>query len=171
MISLKFFGAIMVIAGCGGFGFRMAALYIREEKCLREFICVLDFMQCELQYRLTPLPDLCRQAAMQSRGIIREILLQLTRELEDQLSADVEQCVCATVNKVKNIPQSTLDLMGVLGRSLGRYDIEGQLRGLEGVRAEARLTLEQLSRNKDARIRSYQTLGLCTGAAIAIIIV
>ncbi len=171
MISLKLFGAVMVIAGCGGFGFRMASLYIREEKSLREFVGVLDYMQCELQYRLTPLPDLCRQGAMQSRGVVREILLNLTRELEDQIFADVEQCVCTTIKKVKNIPQSTLAMLEILGRSLGRFDIEGQLRGLEAVRAEARLTLEQLSKNKEARIRSYQTLGLCAGAAIAIIVV
>ena len=55
-MSFKWIGALMVVAGCGGVGFTMAAAYIREEWALRSLIGALDYMTCELQYRLTPLP-------------------------------------------------------------------------------------------------------------------
>jgi len=49
--------------------------------------------------------------------------------------------------------------------------MEGQLKGLESVRQECRRQVETLSYNRDARLRSYQTLGLCAGAALAILFV
>ena len=170
-MSIKLIGAILVIVGCGGVGFRMAALQMREEKVLREYIGLLDYMECELQYRRTPLPDLCRQTASQGKGVLRDVFLSFTQELEDQVSPNVESCMKVVLNKIRNIPASTLLMLELLGTSLGRFDIEGQLRGLEAVRKESRRLLEHLSVNRDVRLRSYQTLGLCAGAALAILFV
>lgn len=50
---IKIFGSILVIAGCGGFGFKIAAARRKEEKTLRNLISALDFMECELQYRMS----------------------------------------------------------------------------------------------------------------------
>ena len=170
-MSVKLVGAVLVIVACGGFGFRMAALHIREENNLRELIGVLDYMECELQYRMTPLPELCRQGAAQCKGCLRLVFHRLTEELEDQISPNVENCVNAVLNKEKNIPEITGQMLELLGRSLGRFDIDGQLRGLESVRQEARRNLGLICENKDLRLRTYQTLGLCTGAALAILFV
>ncbi len=170
-MSIKILGAVLVIAGCGGFGFQIASMYLKEEKTLRQLIGLLDYMECELQYRLTPLPDLCRQAARESSGVLRSIFLTLTQELEDQISPDVEHCISAALAKVKKIPKSTFEALEMLGSSLGRFDLEGQLKGLEAVRQECRRKLLQMTDNKDVRLRSYQTLGLCAGAALAILFV
>jgi hypothetical protein len=57
----------------------------------------------------------------------------------------------------------------MLGTSLGRYDLQGQLNGIESVRIRCRSDLEELERNRDVRLRSYQRLGLCAGCALAIL--
>ena len=56
-------------------------------------------------------------------------------------------------------------------QNLGKFDMSGQLRGLENARNVCRENLELLMYNKDRRLRSYQTLGLCAGAAVAILFV
>lgn len=170
-MSLKWIGAILVIMGCGGFGFKLAASHMREEKTLRQLIGALDYMECELQYHLTPLPMLCRQAAAESSGVICQVFLMLARELEDQVSPDVQRCMNAALSKVKDIPALTLDALTHLGCSLGRFDIAGQLKGLESVRQDCRRRLDELNKNRDVRIRNYQTLGLCAGAALAILFI
>ena len=58
-----------------------------------------------------------------------------------------------------------------LGKNLGNFDMAGQLQGLEYARTLCRENLEKLMHNKESRLRSYQTLGLCAGAAIAILFV
>ena len=170
-MTLKLIGAILIVAACAGFGWKLAAMHAREEKSLRQLISVLDFMECELQYRLTPLPELCRQAASESTGPLKEVFLILCQELEDQILPDVGLCMNCAIAKVKNIPKLTCEALQMLCSSLGRFDLQGQLKGLEAVRRSCRNDLEGLCQNKDVRRRSYQTLGLCAGAALAILFV
>lgn len=171
VMSWKWIGAILIIVGCGGFGFSIAAAQRREEETLRRLICALDFMECELQYRLTPLPDLCAAAAKDSSGCIREVLMNLSRELDAQISPDVSSCMQAALSEELDIPKHTREALIMLGQSLGRFDLDGQLKGLESVRGNCRCQLEVLTTNKEPRLRSYQTLGLCTGAALAILLI
>ena len=58
-----------------------------------------------------------------------------------------------------------------MGTSLGTFDAEGQIKSLEAVRTEALALKEQQSHNLNERLRSYQTLALCAGAALAILLV
>lgn len=166
----KVLGAVLIVTACGGFGFKQAANHLREERVLRQLTAILDYMECELQFRLTPLPQLCRQAAQQASGCIGKFFLALAQELEDQLCPDVDGCVQSALIKQPELPKLTRDILDHLGHTLGRFDIQGQLRGLESTRQECRRNLEELGRNKQARLRGYQTLGLCAGAALAILL-
>lgn len=170
-MSWKWIGAIMVIVSCGGFGFSLAAAHRAEEITLRQLIFALDYMECELQYRLTPLPDLCRAAAMEQHGCVREVFLKLSGELDAQVSPDVERCMQAAISTSEYIPKHTKEAFADLGKTLGRFDLSGQLKGLEQVRAACRRELEALRTNREPRLRSYQTLGLCAGAALAILLI
>ena len=170
-MNFKWIGALLVIAGCGGVGFTMAAAYKREEWTLRSLISALDFMACELQFRLTPLPALCRQAGKECKGVIGKVLTTLAWELESQISPDADSCMYAALARTENIPPETEKALRLLGTSLGRFDLEGQLKGLEQVRSHCRRELDRLSQDRDQRIRGYQTLGLCAGAALAILFV
>ena len=168
---LKLLGAVMIITGCGGIGFRIAANHRQEEKNLRQLIGILDYMECELQYRLTPLPELCRQAAKEFSGLLGKVFSELALEMETQVSPDLDTCMCIAVEKSPKLTPFAREELLLLGKSVGRFDMEGQLKGLEAVRQDCRRQLEGLSCNRDTRLRSYQTLGLCAGAALAILFV
>ena len=168
---MKIIGAVLIVAACGGFGFMVAISHRKEEKSLRELLLLLDYMECELQYRLTPLPMLCRQAAEEGSTQIHRAFMYLSQELEQQVSPDVCRCMSAALIKSKELPRFTHKAMLMLGHSLGRFDLDGQLKGLAFVRQQCSQDLDKLCRNKDARLRSYQTLGLCAGAAMAILLV
>lgn len=168
-MTYKWIGAVLVIAGCGGFGFSLAASHKREEAALRQLIRVLRFMQWELQYRLTPLPELCRQAAGEARGQVRDVILYLAAELERQEQADASACMKSALARSCDLPRRVRRLLMQLGRCLGRFDLTGQLEGLESVRSACKAELKEMGKNRDVRLRSYQTLGLCAGAALAIL--
>lgn len=165
----KCIGAVLIVAGCATCGFSIAAGQLRAENMLRELTRVLDFMECELQYRLTPLPELCHQAGQESAGSVRRVFLALAQELEAQLSPDVCSCMRAAVGRVTELPIEVRGALLHLGSSMGRFDLVGQLKGLESVRAECREKLEKLTHDRETRLRSYQTLGLCAGAALVIL--
>ena len=166
----KWMGAMLVIAGCGSVGFRMAWAHKREERLLRDLKNALDFMACELQYRLTPLPDLCRLAGNNQKNPVGEIFHRLSRELERQILPDVAYCMNQAL-KGGELPKRVWEGFCLLGKNLGCFDLQGQLKGMEMVRDYCDRELEAMGRNREERLRSYQTLGLCAGAALAILFV
>jgi len=170
-MSIKVFGALCVIAGCGGWGFLVATQYLQRIRLLRQLVCALDYMECELHYHSTALPELCRNTALQCRGRIKLLFSLLSEELESQISPDVSLCMVSAVEKSGDLPQSIRQVCQALGQSLGKFDLIGQLKGLETARRECREILHVLLENKATRLRSYQTLGLCAGAAIAILFI
>lgn len=171
VMQIRLIGAIMVVIGCSAFGFILAAMHKREVRTLRQLICVLDYMECELQYRLTPLPDLMRQSALESGGVLRTVFSILANELEDQISPNVAHCMHSALVQSGDIPSVTVKCLTALGQTLGRFDLQGQLNGLDAVRQMCRGNLDVLERDKQSRLRCYQTLGVCAGAAIAVLLI
>lgn len=167
-MNINYMGALLVILGCGGFGFSMAAAYRREERLLRQLMEVLQFFQWELSCRLTPLPELCRMAGSLGKGSVHLLFSVLSRELEERLAPQVSDCMYAALQH-SDLSPGIRELACELGRSLGRFDLEGQLQGLNEIRKRCCQQLETLQNNRTDRLRSYQTLGLCAGAALVIL--
>ena len=167
----KWIGALLIIAGSGGFGVALCAGHRAEEETLRKLIRALDYMACELQFRLTPLPELCSMAGRESTGIVKKVLSNLATELEMGDDAEVSGAMGRVLQSVGDMPGRTRENLQLLGETLGRFDLEGQKSGLDAVRSACRRDLEELNRDRENRLRSYQTLALCTGAALAIILI
>ena len=167
---LRLMGAGCIVAGSGAFGFAMAVASRKEERQLRQLLGTLEFLSCELSYRLTPLPNLCRGAATGRGGAVAEFFLGLAMELEKQTEPDVQACVRMILERME-IPTSIRRILGELGQTLGRFDLPGQLRGLELSIRETEQALRTIQEGAPERRRSWQTLGLCVGAALAILFV
>jgi stage III sporulation protein AB len=168
---LKIIGIFLVIISCGGMGFKIASNHRLEENTLRQIIEILDYMECELKYRLTPLPDLCRKVSIEFNNIPGILFSDLAIEMDKQISANISQCLNTVLDKARSISPIAKEEFSLLGRSIGKFDLEGQLKGLEAVRQDCKRNLSYLSSNRENRLRSYQTLGLCAGAALAILFV
>lgn len=168
---IKIIGALMIVIGCGSVGFKMAAGFLREERFLRQLITMLDFMECELQYRLTPLPELCKLASDHCNGSLSALLNTLKEELEAQISPDVERCMSAAISAHKDLPAVSQSILEMFGRTLGRFDLKGQIKGINDIRLECERNLDKLMENKENRLRSYRTLAICAGAALAILFI
>jgi len=168
-MTVKWIGACMVFLGCGGFGFAIASVYKREVRCLKDLLRVIDYMECELEYRKLPLPELCRRAATVCTGSISAAMNGIANELENQIMPNVRGCINATLKKRKDIPTYALKIFQSLEKCLGAFDADTQLKALTAVRQECRFELDLLERNQLNRIHSYRVLGVCAGAAIAIL--
>jgi stage III sporulation protein AB len=166
---MRWIGASIVVICCGYFGFAMAIAHRKDEKMLRQIICAINFMESELQYRLTPLPQLLLQAANETNGFVRVVLSQLADELNDQVSPEVQCCMDAVLLKQKEISRCGREVFHTMGQSLGRFDLQGQLMELDSLRLMCRRYLSALETDRDVRLRSYKTLGLCAGATLAIL--
>lgn len=170
-MGYKWLGAILIILSCSGYGFSIAARKRYEEKLLNQLTEILQFMESDLQYRLTPLPELCRMAAGETKGILQTVLINLYRELSWQKLPDAGSCMYAALQRSGELPVTVRRLLVQLGHTLGRFDLPGQLQGIQSVRNRCHDSLRNIVEHRDERLRSYQTLGVCGGAALAIILI
>lgn len=168
---LKWIGAALICVSCSGFGMLMAGSYRNAIKGLRSLVAVIDYMECDLGYRLTPLASLCRSAAMACGGTLSGLLQDFAAELDEQISPEPSQCMAATLARNPLLHEQVAQLLRELGNCFGKFDLVGQLKELDAIRQRARGILEQMELNKDTRVRSYQTLGICAGAALAILLI
>ncbi len=170
-MNFKWIGALLVVAGCGCAGLSIAAGYKKQACLLRQLIQILSFMRCQLQFKLTPLPELCEAASREGSGLLREIFKYVSDELNQQIAPDVCSCMSAALERCENVPYSLRRQLLSLGNSLGRFDLPGQLQGLKSVERDCQQELNKINQLCTDRIRAYQTLGFCAGAAMVIIFV
>ncbi len=167
----KLLGAVLIVVACGGMGFSFAAAHRKKEAMLRQLIAAVKLMICELQYRQTALPQLMEQCAGETAGCLRQVFMAMRQELERQIAPDADCCMAAVLTAAPGIPPVVLEKLQLLGRSLGRFDLSGQLSGLEAVAQLCQRELDGLLCNRDVRLRSYMTLGLCAGVALVILFI
>lgn len=170
-MSYKWMGAIFIVLGCGGFGFLIASASKKEEKYLRELYEAITFMTAELQYRLTPLPELISRAAVYTSGTLWSVFSALDRELVGQVAPNAEECMKQALEKTESVPVLTGNALRLLGRSLGKFDLDGQISGLTMVKEACGENLQRLAKDQRERLRSYRTLGVCAGIALAILLI
>lgn len=168
-MTFKIIGSSMIIMACGAYGFTLASKYTHEHKMLHILLDILQTMECELQYRMTPLPDLCELISRSFEGGLSQVFRALANELNAQISPNVELCMNKVLNNI-SLPKQTKCALESLGRSLGKYDIDGQMKGIHTLYGEVQQAYKTLMTNRDQRLRSYRTLGLCIGIVIAIIL-
>lgn len=165
---IRLIGAVLLLTGCSGFGLVLATAHRREIRLLRKLLHGIQEMSWELKYRMTALPDLCLIGAEASCSPVSDVF----KELADRLSRNEVTDISGAMNQLvacHELPGRVRRNMRQLGTSLGRFDLEGQLQGLDAAKQQCRKDLIELQENAPQRIRNYQTLALCAGAALAIL--
>ena len=167
---LRWIGAGCVFLACAGTGFQAADALRREQQLLSQTKRLLEKMECELSCRASSLPQLCLVASGCGKTL-EEIYKSLASKLQAQILPDAMSCMESVLSNYPHLPGSVLRLHRMLGQTLGKYDLAGQLEEIGAVKDACN---QELSRHRDQseqKIRSYQTLGLCAGAGLAILLI
>ncbi len=138
---------------------------------MKQMITVMDYMEWELQLRHTALPGLCRIAGEKTTGVLKKIFSSLAQELEAGAAADSDACMRSVLKIHDKLPAGVTEAMELFGSSMGMFDLESQIQGLKAVKQECHRQLAVHQNGQEERIRSYQTLGVCAGAGIAILLI
>ena len=168
-MNYRIVGAILVVLSSSAVGFSIVKGQKEEQNSLLQLIRGLEFMACELEFRLPTLLELCVLTASQVSGPIRSFFVLLEEKLRNNASDDVYGCVYSTVKTMDQLPEVTRRNLLLLGKTLGRFDLSGQLSGIASVIELCKRDLEGLQSNQDVRFRAYRTLGICAGIALVIL--
>ena len=170
-MSYKWIGSILIIGSCTGYGISLALHQRREVQLLCELRRIIDEMLWELPYQMTPLPELLRHTAEEKNGVLGSLFLAIADELDRQVLPDVLSCVKAEYPARLDSFTHLKTCLLLLGASLGRFNLSGQLKGLSSARVHCQQTIQEMNTNQDVRLRSYRVLGLCAGISLVILLI
>ena len=150
---IRYIGAFCIVAACGACGFSMAAGVKNIQKNLKSLQDALELIQCQMEFRLTELPELCDLVQAACPGAVGRFFASLGSTLQQGELCRVPEAVAVC-----------------LARNTDQMELAAQLQGLEAARSECALALAKLEQEKMGMLRSYRALGLCGGAALAILL-
>lgn len=167
---IRWIGAAMIVLGAGSFGIAKTMQFYRQQRQLRSFLNMLEILKCELNYTLYPLPKLCRITAERCDRICRDFLNRYAALLDSGSSRRAAAQEAFSALDPVLPPDASMAILELFG-TLGRYDLDGEENLLKLTQHRLRAALERGEADKRPMAKGYALLGVCTGTAIAILLV
>ncbi len=167
---IRLIGFLLVTGASAAAGLSMASGVRARVHALQGLQTALELAKNEICYQLTPLPELFCKLAEASAGKVRRFFQTAGIALGQRTCRSVPAAFSAAFS-VTDWGTEERRVLSDLGAALGRYDLEGQQRALGLAASRVAGLLSQLEADKRARCKSYGMLGICTGLAIAILLV
>ena len=148
-----------------------AALRLRKtEEQLRSLHKALEQIGGEIQFAGTPFGPLCERIARTAGGSVGVYFSALSRQTAGAglHSQGMTRCAAAEAGLV--LPEPALLSLERLFDSFGRSDLDSQLRQLQLASTELGRLSEELRQQMTGKCRSYELLGLTTGAAVLVLV-
>ncbi|MCQ2418953.1 MAG: stage III sporulation protein AB [Clostridia bacterium] len=172
MTFIRIFGAVLILCGSAGFGFGAAWQMKRTVSQLEMLGTAMHLMECELSFISPPLPRLMRTVSKDTQGAVSVLFANYAKLLSNPATRDTEEAMRKALEMTKrlSLPSGTVFSLLEFSQTLGRYDLPGQLSALASARSRLSGQLEHLRSEQKDRCRTYQTLGICAGLAVVILI-
>ena len=157
------FGITLVIIGCGGFGIAAMFRLDNRVRLLTDFSMIAGRLECEIGFRLTPLPELPER-------------LPTLKPFWDAM--DYKPYGEETFGDAWNRAAQKLDLSAIdralvceMGDILGRYDADSQAKSMDTLRRQLEISLASAREKRAAHGRLYATAGLLGGLILAVLLI
>ena len=170
---LKLIGLSLILAASGAVGAGLAGTVRRQQAQTLALIDALLRIRHELQYRLTPLPEIFAALGSSRNREIAEFFSRLAALLSSAQTCTVGYACRQALAQTRGLSLSSAARGTILSLvdSLGRYDLEGSVQALDLALSRLREEVKALQNSAAARCRTYLTLGVCTGLAAAVILI
>ena len=163
---------VIVISGVGC-GFAMSNELGRRKKMMEMILRMIILLRGEIRYGNKSLYDAFTGAAGKLEGKYRDFFLLTAREMQRQKGESfgeifrkcAEECLVA-----EELTGEEREKLYSLGRCLGYLGLEMQMKQLELMEEDIRLSFQELQKRLPERKKMYQNLGILLGILLAVIV-
>lgn len=167
---LKGLGGLLIVAAGVWSGAIPVLRLRRQQRTLEVLSAALLLLQAELRSSLAPLAALFSSVADGAEGVVGRFFRQLSLDIQAEPLSSPLHLMRRRLPLLGLEPRESAILLE-LGNALGCYDLESQLRLLEAVRERLRQAELRCGKRILSEGRGWSALGICTGLALAIVLV
>ncbi len=167
---LRLIGAGILCLGSVYVGFSAAGSVRKTVKDLQQLKLALEMMRCEVSYARTPIGSVCEIIARSCSGNVQQFF-NLARENYANQNTSPEQWVSEAVSRYfRRLPLNVQDAVTELLSTFGRFGVPEQLRLIDMTAEKTEAEIQAANADRAQRCKCYRTLGICTGLAVAVLV-
>lgn len=169
---IRLAGAVLLAGGSVILGACMRRHLNGRVNDLNGLLVGFETMARELNYRMTPLPELLRQVSMQSKGN-SAVFFDLCAQGAEHLNGRTFQAIWSQSLEAAQLrlEQEDLAFLEQLGGVLGRYDEESQRKALDSTIARLEHLRNSAADQSHRLGRVYSALSLTAGGFLMILLI
>ncbi len=169
---MQIMGCVALIAGCGSLGLWLAHRIRQRPVELRECLMALALLDTEIVWGSTPLPEAFSLVKERTDQPWQGFFAQLQERLQRGDSASSAwKATILTQNRHFCLKQEDWQVIGDVGKGLGRSDSHEQHKQLELVQRQLTLMKDQAGIWSDKQAKMWSYLGFLSGIAVVLILI
>lgn len=169
---IRMVGAVLLTGGAAALGFGAVRRLEQRVQELSQLWAGLSLIRRELGWRLTPLPELLRRAAGETKGAVSDFFRlcsvgagRLNGRPFRQIWQQGLECVSL------RLEETDLEALEQVGSVLGRYDSENQQKALDQALERLAEQRRQAAEQRSRLGKVYGMLGLTSGIFLVILLI
>lgn len=169
---LRFVGVLLLCLGGTLIGLGGAKGLKSRVDTLLSFLSGLSLMEAEMQFHLTPMPELLKKLSRDVDGPAKAFFFQCKEALW-QLE-DTPLSVIWRKNlhiEALTLEEEDRQVLEQLGAVLGQYDLDGQMRAIGSARLRLEECLEKANARRTSLGRVYSALGMAAGILSVLLLI
>lgn len=166
---MKYLGILFIVCSTTYMGFHLANGFRIRRKQLMQFLRCLPIIRNEIAFCGTPIPKIFRLISEHTEGEVHEVFGNVSNKMEKNKTMTPAEAMeeTLTARKYTCLVPRLLELAD----KLGNYDLEAQITGIDQVRSQAELQMAELEQERAQKGKVYESLGICAGLALAILLI
>lgn len=170
---MKLIGVLFVVLSAASVGFRFS--YAVKQRCdlIGQLQVALRLLKSEISNHGTPLPEAFAVLAAATRGNVALYFSTAAKQMDQKRWMTPADSLVMAEDHLRELPANdpVRRILKELANGLGRLSWDNQLHSIDC----AMVRLEEMRRiaeqDRTIRCRTYRTLGLCAGLALAILLI
>lgn len=169
---IRWIGFVLIVSGASAAGILFAAKLKHTLELYRQTATALAFMKNEIEFQLTPIREIADKLSIILDKPLSSVFQSLIHEMRTcpaiplglQMERVLKQNGALLPAELRRIWTSLFDL-------LGKQDAIAQIRAIQLAEGQVEREMAHLSADRHERARAYRIAGVCTGLALAVILI
>lgn len=167
-------GIVIVLLGTTAFGIYKSCVYVNRLNNLYEIKKVFLYIQGEIRYMNTPMPEVLDGAAMRVKGQLNRFFRHVAGELNQRNRKEFREIWEETIRQELSgevMEKEALSELCQVGGQLGCLDLKAQEKAIDYFLQKWEFIIEKRRKEKDGRLKLYYACGIMGGLLMVIILV